>query len=242
MLELLNNPWTIGIGGGLISGAIVFLITSKIFSKRESKEQLQKIKMANKELLYSIRPLIVQEQLPTEEMMDSLLYATAKKYELQFYEIYDNEDIADDLIKETLENPFINSQSKLKYCELANKLKILGYEEEEEENMEAEPKKEIVYINKEKVISKEFFSLTLAMVSMMAVIVSVLAVYNSNISLINKNSSLFVNLIVLVSTITVIPLIALAFTRLLKTLKAEKKIQEDTNEINQTDDTESNSD
>ena len=220
MIEFLNNPWTIGIGGGLISGIVVFLITSKIFSRKENKEYVQKIKMANKELLYSIRPLIVQEQLPTVEMMDSLLLATAKKYGLQLNDMYDEEDIADDLIKETLENPFINSQSKQKYCELANKLKILGIEDIEEEE---EARKEIIYINKEKTISKEFFSLTLAMVSMMAVLVSVFAAYRKDDTLLGTKEPL--DTIGLILTMTLIPIIALTLTRVLKIVKEKEKTQ-----------------
>lgn len=216
MIEFINNPWTIGVGGGLISGIVVFLITNRIFSRRENKEYLQKIKMANKELLYSIRPLIVQEKLPTEEMMESLLYATAKKYGLQLDDMYDEEDIADDLIKETLENAFINSDSKLKYCELANKLKMIGAEEIEEE-----VKKEIVYINREKAISSEFFSLTLAMVSTLAVLVSVLSIYKKETSILNDKEPL--ETVMIIISMTAIPLIALMASRVLKSFKEKEK-------------------
>jgi len=49
MWQFLNNPWTIGIGGGVFSGLLVTLITRYLFSRKENREYLQKIVTANHE-------------------------------------------------------------------------------------------------------------------------------------------------------------------------------------------------
>lgn len=63
-MDILNNPWVTGIGGGIISSLIVFFVTKYLFSKKENREYLQKIKTANNEILYSIRPLVIEKKLP----------------------------------------------------------------------------------------------------------------------------------------------------------------------------------
>src|SRR5690554_6004366 len=103
METFFTNSWTIGIGGGIISGLIVFLVTSKIFSRRENKEYLQKIRIANNELLYAIRPLVVEQKLPTLDILNSILVSTAKKYNVQINDLYNKDAIADDLTKEVMD-------------------------------------------------------------------------------------------------------------------------------------------
>ena len=64
-MNILNNPWVIGIGGGVISSLIVFFVTQYISRKKGKREYLQKIKMANNDILYFIRPLIIERKIPT---------------------------------------------------------------------------------------------------------------------------------------------------------------------------------
>ncbi|MCL3782524.1 hypothetical protein EMN47_19240 [Prolixibacteraceae bacterium JC049] len=216
-MDILNNAWTIGIGGGIISGILVFVITNKIFAKKENKEYAQKIQMANKELLYSIRPLIVGQHIPSQDLIDSIIFSTARKYNVKIDDIYENEELAEDLSKEILDNPFLNSESKLKYCELTINLKELGGEEE------AESKREVIYIEKAKSISKESISVTLALMTTMTAIVATVFASKSDIVLFeNKNST---ELITMFFAITSIPIFALLLTRLLKATKAEQRIQ-----------------
>src|SRR5690606_9869690 len=170
METFFTNSWTIGIGGGIISGLIVFLVTSKIFSRRENKEYLQKIRIANNELLYAIRPLVVEQKIPTLQMIDSILVSTAKKYSVQISDLYKRDDIADDLTKEIMDNPFLTSESKLQYCKLTENIKLLGIEPAKID----EPLGKIVYVQQDKIISKEFFSLTLGLMTTLTVGITVI--------------------------------------------------------------------
>ena len=55
-MELFNNPWFVGIGGGILSGLIVAYISRLIFSRRDNREYAQKVSQANHEVLYAVRP------------------------------------------------------------------------------------------------------------------------------------------------------------------------------------------
>ncbi len=43
MIDIFNNSWITGIGGGIVSGFIVYFVTSKFLSKKQKKEYSQKI-------------------------------------------------------------------------------------------------------------------------------------------------------------------------------------------------------
>ena len=62
-----SNPWVIGIGGGVLSGLLVTLITRYLFSKRERREYLQKVATANNEIIYTIRPAIAEKTIPSND-------------------------------------------------------------------------------------------------------------------------------------------------------------------------------
>ncbi len=222
-MDIITNPWIIGIGGGIISGLIVFLITNRIFSKRENKEYQQKIEMANKELLYSIRPLIVGQNIPNQDLIDSIIYSTARKYSVEINDLYENEELAEDLTKEILDNPFLNSDNKLKYCELTAKLKELDVEEIPEQ------KREVIYIEKEKAISKEFFSITLAIMTTITVVIATITSSKLDFTLFEKDSKF--EWFFAITIITITPILALFITRLLKSLRKIDELQKLKKEI-----------
>ncbi len=218
MIEIITNPWVIGIVGGIISGLVVFLITNRIFSRRENREYRQKIEMANKELLYSIRPLIVGQNIPSQDLVDSIIYSTARKYSVEINDLYENEELAEDLTKEILDNPFLNSENKLKYCELTAKLKELDTEDITEQ------KREVIYVEKEKPITKEFFSITLALMTTITVVIATIITSTKfDYSLIEKDSKF--EWPILIALITLTPIIALAMTKMLKTMKQVDEIR-----------------
>lgn len=218
MIEFFNNAWIIGIGGGVISGFIVFIITGKIFSKRENKEYLQKIRMANNELLYAVRPLIVELRLPTWEIFQSILVSTAKKYNLKTDHLYNRTDIADDLIKEIMDNPFLTSESKLNYCKLANEIKDLRLTQFDKMH----DRNNYIYIEKAKSISTEYLSLLLGVITaLMALAASLLAFANKGWAEIVKanNGSKDLKWIGILTIFTLIPVIAIGVTRYFPMLK-----------------------
>ncbi|GEM_PF-1130851 len=122
-MDLLTDPWVIGVGGGLISGLLVTIITRFFFSNRDRKEYRQRVETANNEIMYSVRPLIAEKMLPTCDILDSLLSATARKYALDIGEVYDARTLGNDLISEIMGNSFLSSQQKLDFCDFVSQLK-----------------------------------------------------------------------------------------------------------------------
>lgn len=122
-MEILSNPWVVGIGGGILSGLIVAIITRKIFSKRDNREYLQKVLGANREVLYAIRPGISEGLIPSKEVVDHLIKATARKYSVEPTSMLDISSIASELIKEVMDSSFISAQTKQDFCEKLSALK-----------------------------------------------------------------------------------------------------------------------
>jgi len=213
METFFTNNWTIGIGGGIISGLIVFLVTSKIFSKRENKEYMQKVRIANNEFLYAIRPLIVEQKLPTLEIINSILVSTAKKYNVQISDLYNKDDIADDLTKEIMDNPFLTSENKLQYCKLTEDLKLIGIEPI---NLNEVPEK-VVFVERERLISKEFFSLTLALMTTLTVGMTTIFLSKNNLLTELKTEKIDTFTIIFLSTS--IPIVALTASKFLEIIK-----------------------
>ncbi|WP_339618177.1 hypothetical protein [uncultured Gilvimarinus sp.] len=111
-MDILNNAWVVGIGGGLLSGLLVTLITRYIFSKKDDKEYVQKLATVNKEVVYALRPGISEGHIPDEEVLSSLINATARKYKVARDDVFRPKQIAEELIKEILDSSFISSETK----------------------------------------------------------------------------------------------------------------------------------
>lgn len=209
-----SNNWTIGIGGGIISGIIVYIITDRIFSKRENKEYVQKLKVANNELLYNIRPLIVEENKPTIEIFNSIINATARKYAVKKEDLYSKEDIADELIKEIVGNPFLTSENKLQYSNLCLEISNL-----KTPNANLESEKKIVYLNRSKDISKETLTLTLATITALTATLFIKIFDSEKLT----NELNFDNIISVIPILISIPIISIMLTKIIEILKKKKE-------------------
>lgn len=122
-MEFLYNPWVVGIGGGILSGLIVFLVTRYFLSKREDKEYLQKVKAVNRELITSIKPGIAESEIPKLEVVEALIQSTARKFGVETTHVYDIDEIVNDLIKEVMDSSFISAKDKDEFCNMILTLK-----------------------------------------------------------------------------------------------------------------------
>ena len=116
MSSLLNNPWVVGIVGGILSGIIVTLVSRTILSRRDRKEYVQKLLSANREVAYAIRPGISEALVPSAEVVRSLISATARKYGVDDKDLYQPKEIAQELTKEVMDSSFISPRMKEEYC------------------------------------------------------------------------------------------------------------------------------
>lgn len=115
-MEWLNDPWVIGIGGGILSGLIVTGVSRWIFSGRDHKEHLSKVSSANREVVYAIRQGIPEDRVPTREIVEALISSTARKYGLPTSDLNQPQDVASDLVKEVMDSSFISAEKKDQYC------------------------------------------------------------------------------------------------------------------------------
>lgn len=129
-VNLLSNPWLVGIVGGIISGFIVTYVSRKILSKKDKREYLQKVYSANRELIFALRPGVAEGVIPSRQVVFSVTNATARKYEVDPKDLYASEQIAEELIKEIMDSSFISAETKEDYC---GKLKSLLKKSDEEE-------------------------------------------------------------------------------------------------------------
>jgi hypothetical protein len=217
MTEILNNPWVTGIGGGIISSLIVFFVTRYAFSKKEKKEYNQKIETANNEMLYAIRPLIIEKKIPSDEIFSSVRLATAKKYGVQPDDLYSGFSISNDLINEIMNNSFLSSDQKIELCELLNTMKKTKEKGTEDKNIE------IIYMKEKDSLSSKYNSILLAMVSFATVLTMTLFTLKDKElkteGLIKDNLSIFL-------LATVIPLVAITMLYSLKMIREKDKERE----------------
>lgn len=116
-MSILNNAWVVGIGGGILSGLFVAFISRYLFAKKDNREYTQKIFAVNREVIYALRPGISEGKFPTDEVLDSLLSATARRYKVSREDVFKPKQIAEELIKEIMDSSFISSDTKQDYCD-----------------------------------------------------------------------------------------------------------------------------
>lgn len=108
---------------GVLLSLIVYLITRQYFAKHGKSDYQKKIEIANNEMLYSIRPLLVEKKVPSKEILVAVRFSTAKKYGVEQNDLYDEFSLTSDLINETIANSFLTSDEKLEFCSLLQSIK-----------------------------------------------------------------------------------------------------------------------
>ena len=108
---------------GVLASLIVFLLTRHFFSKNGKTDYIKKLEIANNEMLYSIRPLLVEKKVPSKEILMAVRFSTAKKYGVEQNDLYDEFSLTSDLINETIANSFLTSDQKLEFCNLLQSIK-----------------------------------------------------------------------------------------------------------------------
>lgn len=220
-MELFSNPWVVGIGGGIISGILVTLVTRYIFSKREKKEYLQKVETANNEILYSIRPSIAEKVFPSLEVIDSIIVSTAKKYGVDKNDLYSVVSLSNDIIKEIMANPFLSSQQKVEFCELVANLRKSYLDLRENEVKRPETIKII------RGDSSEFISVTFGIMTATMAMVATLVTFMKN-RLIFERSSVYETMLPIIIVVTLVPLllsVIMVRLRKMRSLEIEKNLK-----------------
>jgi len=193
MSDVIVNPWITGIGGGIISSLIVFFVTRYFFEKREKREYLQKIETANNEILYSVRPLIIEKKIPSREILSAIKISTAKKHGVKQEDLYNEYSLSNDLINEIMANSFLSSEQKI---ELSNLLQTL----KEDKKSENEKEVEIIYLK-----DKENYSKTSILMALMSFVIVLFVTFFITPSI--KNLDIFGKLTPLIIIAISIPIL-----------------------------------
>ena len=167
--SIFSNEWFIGIVCGIISGIVVYWITTRVYTRKQDKEYQQRIKAANNEILYTIRPLIVNRTLPSGKVWLSLIQATSRKYQVSLDDLYTVNSMRNDLIKEVLDNPFLDTKQKEEYTTLLESFDVVFHKEDVSEDVA----KEVEKAKKSEQIKKDLYSLFLSVIAGIAASVSV---------------------------------------------------------------------
>lgn len=120
--QILNNPWIISIASGLLTSVIVYIITKPIITKRKKRELKQKATSANHEVLYSLRAGIPDGNIPEYNIIQRIIGATARKYDIALCDMLSVNELFSDIIKEVFDSAFISSDKKIELCNRFNEI------------------------------------------------------------------------------------------------------------------------
>ena len=105
------------------SGLLVTWLLRVLISKRKTREYKQQLSSANREVIYSIRAGIPEGNMPSGEVIEAMIHATARRYEVEASELYTISELIEELVKEVMDTSFLSSQKKEEYCSSLLELK-----------------------------------------------------------------------------------------------------------------------
>lgn len=119
-MSIFSNFWVSNVLTSIIGSAILYFITDWWQKRRLNKQYYTTVKLANKELIETLRPLISNKLSPEEAMIKKLKNSLSRKYEIDSNDMLSEPEIEADLTLEVLENAFLNPQQKVNYCKIIN--------------------------------------------------------------------------------------------------------------------------
>ncbi|WP_432358819.1 hypothetical protein [Sporosarcina sp. UB5] len=109
---MFQNPWIVGIGGGIIS-SIVVLIVKLLMNKISKKEYYGRVDEANDEVIDIFKHIISEDDFPDRRIIDSVISSTSRKNKVKIEDMNNGEMVIDSLITELFSSNFISVDKKL---------------------------------------------------------------------------------------------------------------------------------
>lgn len=227
MLNFLENPWVVGICGGIISGIIVYFFTELLCKRKGNANYLERVNRANLDLIHILKPYVVEKGLPSEEVIDAILLSTSRKHEVKCDDMYSVRIICEELIREIIEDTYIPSDKKQEYSQqLSEYLHRMNSEQSKashtsdmEREMRAQRNAENASFYRK---ASTILSCTLAVFSfaftMLSLIAPVLGPFLSN-----QNTGTKVGITVLVSVAFTITIVGSLLLSVIQNLSSPKK-------------------
>lgn len=213
-----QDPWVVGIGGGIVSGLVVFFLTKWLFSNQGKRELGRKIAVANQEIVLAVRQGIPENTVPAPEVLEALIKATARKHALRAKELYGPAEVAQDLIKEVMDSSFISADTKEAYCKrLAELDKTL--DEPETEKVKNEALRWSTYRSSQTV----FLSMALGITAAAMSATMVLFVTRNNVEALNIETPALLGSVVLPVLVTLLGATATMAIATVERLRRQRK-------------------
>lgn len=111
-----TNGWFVGIVSSLLAGVVLSLVSWFLLTKRRRHEFLKLVVLANREVMYAIRPGIAEGHIPGGNVLQAMANATARKYGLERRDLFTTAELADELVKEVMDSSFLSSAQKADCC------------------------------------------------------------------------------------------------------------------------------
>lgn len=117
IIQFFSNTIVLGVISSLIASIITFFVSRIIFRRKVNKEKNQRITMAKKDVMYVLRPMILERTMIPHSQLSLFLSSISKQYEINASEIYDYQSLSEDLIREIMMNPLLSTSLRVTYCE-----------------------------------------------------------------------------------------------------------------------------
>ncbi|MBO5171231.1 MAG: hypothetical protein J6B70_10900 [Oscillospiraceae bacterium] len=143
MLSFLRNQWVVGIGGGIVSGIIVYFITNWLYKRKDNSKYLEQIENANLDIIRTLKPYVAEKGLPSKEVIDAIIVSTARKHKVKSEELYSIRIICEELIREIIENAYVSSDKKQEFSQQLSEYLYQANAEQQRSVLISEIEKEI---------------------------------------------------------------------------------------------------
>lgn len=118
LIGVIENSWFIGIVGGIISGLIVYFITSYFLERKKKIDHKNNITAANRAVFEIVRPYIANSGLPDKSKLNAIMNSIARTYGIERNEMSSISAIYEDLIVEFMSNLYIPDEVKNKNIDM----------------------------------------------------------------------------------------------------------------------------
>lgn len=222
MLAFLQNPWVVGIGGGIISGIIVFFITNWIYRRKDNSKYIEQINSANTDIIRALKPYVAERGLPEKEVIDAIVVSTARKYKVKSDELYSVRIICEELIREVVENIYVSSEKKYEYTkQLSEYLRAID-ETEHRSYLVTDIEKEMRNLNAVQELDYRRFMAT-SLSALLAIFVALFTMLLSVASLEETNIAASKFEVAIVLVVAVMTLASIGYYCILRYFKRKKR-------------------
>lgn len=227
MLQFLQNPWIVGIGGGIISGIIVFFVSNWIMDKKSNSEYVGQIQAANTEVVNMLKPYIVDNGLPEKDVLDAIVASVSRKYKVKNDDLYSIKIFCEELIREIIGNVYVSNDKKAEYSkQLSDYINNIDTSNNINEslNKSTEISERSDYKQR---LSKQYSILLSITTTMMTFSVLVITIMQDRLDFLAypfKKNIIFLLFVTIITVAGIMPLMTTLLLRYITKFKTKKKI------------------